>query len=64
MGIIVVVFTYLRPTAACFRSDRHRRKAEIRIARPQRRMEPGCRQKSVMCLGRECDKPKLPRCLS
>lgn len=39
--------TDLRPTAACFRSDRHRRKAETAIAIPQRRITPVQSQPSL-----------------
>jgi hypothetical protein len=33
--------TDLRPTAACFRSDRHKRYPETAIATPQSRIDPG-----------------------
>lgn len=32
--------TYLRPTAACFFSDRHKRNADTAIAIPQSIIEP------------------------
>ena len=53
--------TYLRPTAACFRSDLQRRNPATAIAMPQRRIDPGFKVSPPVQRRIECNKPKFPK---
>lgn len=54
---------YLRPTAACFRSDLHSKKKLTRIATPQSNMEPGCCYFGTSIAAKQECVPRFPRCL-